>query len=169
MQVSASSLAAFAQDVLLPMGLVVDEVELKALGLSYDTTLSMGQPAQAKVRISAQSLQDFVVSQLPPIVQKLNIKFQDGKILATATVRLVLEVTATAHLLPQIVDGKTLMLKMVDFEGPGIARGLLEKQIEERNPIFDTSTLPFPLELQEVTIGEMLELSALVNTPTLQS
>lgn len=151
-----------AHDITLPMGLTVDEVEIRAADLSWNTKLSLNEPAIAIVRLSASHLESFVAAQLPPMVQKLQLKFADGLIHATASVKIVFEVTATAYLKPEIEDGKTLSLKVVGFDGPSVARGMLEQQVDQRNPIFDASSLPFKIELESVNVAEMLTLKGRV-------
>ncbi|MBL8060544.1 MAG: hypothetical protein JNK63_07510 [Chthonomonas sp.] len=168
MLVSADSLAAFAQNVKLPMGLVLDEVEVKAAGISFDGDASLLEPAQVIARISPESLTTFVAAQLPPIVQRVEIGFKEGLIVARVVVKLVVEVTATARLLPEIQDKKSLTLKLVDFEGPAIARGFLEKQIADRNPVFESASVPFPLDLDDVQVNESLEIYAHANLPVLK-
>lgn len=158
-QIKSKAVAAFAQDVELPMGLILDEVEIRAKNVAWEDSLSLTTPAEALVRVSEASLQTFVASQLPPIVQNLQVRFVNGLILATASMKVVFEVSATAHLVPEIINGQSIHLKLVKFEGPSVARNMLESQIDQRNPVFEASSLPMTINLDRVTVGEMLEIA----------
>ncbi|MCC6686576.1 MAG: LmeA family phospholipid-binding protein [Fimbriimonadaceae bacterium] len=162
-QIKSRAVAAFAQDVELPMGLILDEVEIRAKNVAWKDGLSLANPAEALVRISEARLQAFAASQLPPMVHNLQVRFCEGLILATASVRVVFEVSATAHLALEIVNSQSLHLKLVSFEGPSVARSILENQIAQRNPVFEATSLPMPITLDRVAVGEMLELAGTVS------
>ena len=163
---SLSSLAAFALDLRLPIGLTLDEVELQTGEAKFvDKALILPEPGHVVVRISPESLQSFITPQLPGMIRYLKIVLKDGLIHATATAKLVVEVTATAMLKPEIVGGEELHLKVVDFEGPSIARGIMEKQLEQQNPVFRTSDVPFPIELKSVEVLGNLIIEGTWNLP----
>ncbi len=162
-QIKSSAVAAFAQDVELPMGLILDEVEIRAKNVAWEDGFSLANPAEALVRISEARLQAFVASQLPPMVYNLQVRYAEGLILATASLRFVFEVKATAHLAPEIIDSQSLHLNLVKFDGPSIARSILESQIVQRNPVFEASSLPMSITLDRVAVGEMLELAGTVS------
>lgn len=156
-QIKLASLAAFAQELELPIGLVLTEVEVQTgPALFEDMKFEVVDPGNVTVRVSPDSLQAFIATKLPPMIRDLKISLKNGLIHATATAKVVVEVTATAMLRPVIFEEKELRLEVVDFEGPGVARGIMEKQIENQNPVFKTADLPFPLLLNRVEVSDQL-------------
>lgn len=166
--VRVSNLAALAHNLVLPIGLTLDEVEIyiDEPGATFaEGALKLDSPGRVRVSISPESLQAFIATQLPPIVQNPRIVFQDGLLRATASVRVLVEVSATAILKPVIVTCTELHLELIDFEGPTVARGILEKQIEGQNPVFKASELPIPFSLTGVEVTESLILHGEWNAP----
>lgn len=164
--VQLQSLALLGHQLRLPMGLVIDEVEVHADGLTLEGMRpAVAHPAKATVRLSAASLQEFIAPQLPAMVQGLQVRLERGLILATTTVKLLVEVRSTAELRPRLVEGKELHLEVVGYDGPGVARVVLDKQIEAQNPVFRVSDLPFPAELLAVRIESMLEMDLTLSLP----
>ncbi len=162
--IKLTSLAAFAQELTIPIGLTLTEVEVQTGAATFvDGNLKLAEPGRVTVRISASALTAFVASQLPPMIRNLQIEFRDGLMRAAATAKVVVEVSATAVLKPVVVDGKELHLQVADFEGPGVARGIMEKQLENQNPVFKASDVPFPLILEKVSVTEFLEIEGTWN------
>lgn len=154
-------LAVLGHGLKLPNGMVIDEVEIQADRLAIvDQKPKFETPATTIVRISPESLQTFIASQLPAMVRDPQVRFQDGKILVSASVKVLVEISATATLSLVIQDQKKLLVELIDVDKPGPVRGILENQLDAVNPVFDAKDLPLDLKLERVAIGENIEIFA---------
>lgn len=157
--VSLASLAALGHDLTLPIGLNLDEIEVHAERLTFENgALKLSEAAKVSVRVSEASLEAFVVNQLPPLLRDPRVRFEGGLLLVTATVKVLVDITATARLRMVLHGEDELHLELVDVDKPGPVHGIVEKQIENLNPVFKTADVPIPLALEEVRVTDRLEL-----------
>lgn len=80
-------------------------------------------------------------------------------IVVTASIRVLIELKGNALCQLRIEDRKRIIvvLEEVDVMGVG-AKGLVQNQIDQINPVLDAADLPFNIELTEVELrsGELV-------------
>ncbi|HVL37858.1 MAG TPA: LmeA family phospholipid-binding protein [Fimbriimonadaceae bacterium] len=141
-----------------PMGLVVDEVRLRASAETAITTkpfaVTLEKPATLEARISEQGLAAFLNAQSPGGLKDFQVQLSDGKVTASASARMLIEIRATAVCTLKIVDGRQIWveLQQVEVFGGINAKGLVEGQLEKVNPVLDVSDLPLRVILTGVAI-----------------
>lgn len=141
-------------DVLLPMGLNLDEVRLegeKLHGEKKPFRITLEQPGKLEVVVSEASLTIFLNKKAPGGLQDLEIQVRNGRLFIDGRVRMIIEVAASAVCTLRIVDGKQLFvdLESVDVLGVG-AKTLVQNQLDSINPVLDASDLPLDATLTEV-------------------
>lgn len=143
-------------DLVLPFGLTVDVVRLTGANvrLRHDPfAIELEQPGQVAVALGEANLQDFLEKEAPGGLRDFQIKLTEGKVFVEASVRVVLDIRATAICTLRIVDGTQLWVDLEEVEVLGVgARSLVEKQLEKINPVLDVSSFPLDIELQKVTV-----------------
>lgn len=164
--ISAGSVAAFIQGLTLPMGLVVDEVEIQAKDayiIPQPFKLDLAAPAELTARISAASVADFLSKKAPGNLKNFEVSIRSGSMDVSATAKILFEVTvkATCHLEIRN-EGKELHVVLDDVDVLGVgARTLVQQQIDAINPIVTTADLPLEATLREVTLdGGLVTLKA---------
>lgn len=145
-------------DLLLPFGLVVDEVDLNAEGATLDQhpfRIGVPQPGKVTVRVSQENLQKFIVSEAPPNLEAFEIRLHEGKVYVEADAKMVIKLHVKARCNLEIVEGRKLYVRLEEVELLGVgAKGLVEKQLEKLNPVLDVADFPFDLILESVHLAE---------------
>lgn len=146
------------KDVLLPMGLKVDAVEIRGDGGTLNSnpfSLELLQPGAMEATVTEAALMAFLEAQDLGGIHSISIRAEDGKlhVKAKKTVLVDLKIAAVAVL--RIVDGKQLWIDIesVDVMGAG-AKNLVQSQLAKVNPVLDTKDLPIQATLSSVTIGD---------------
>lgn len=161
---SAQRLALILDGLLLPMGLVVDEVRLEADEFAFDVeerALTLPSPGALVARVGEASIVKLLEAKAPSGLEGFEVKLEGGFIHATAVARVIIPIRGAARCALRIEDGARLMLDVVELDVPAVGRGLVESQMEDLNPIFDVSDLPIParVRLESVSIdGGWIEL-----------
>jgi hypothetical protein len=152
------------RDLVLPMGLRVDEVKIAAEGLHFETEpfqASVAQPGTFEVRVGEQALSEFLNKKAPGNVRRFSVKARGAKLHVNASVVMIVELPATAICTLKIVDGRYLyvVLESVNVMGAG-ATSLVQSQLEKINPVLDVEDFPVRAALDRVEIveGEVLVL-----------
>jgi hypothetical protein len=146
------------RELLLPMGLLVDVVEVEAEGLHFETEpfqASVRQPGSFEVFVGERSLAKFLNQKAPAGIKNFEIEAVPTKLNVTATVKMIIELGASAVCTLRIVDQRFLYvdLESVNVMGAG-ATSLVSTQLEKINPVLDVEEFPVRATLDEVHIVE---------------
>ncbi len=151
-----------ATGVVLDNGPAVDEVVIHASGASYDAdrrTFSLSGQATLAARISADSILQYVRENPPDAVQDLQVTLLDGSVRVSARMQGLLPLGVEAVGSLEIVQGTQIAFRpsSVRVAGMGAPGSLVERVLENVNPLLDLAALPFPVSLQrvEVSLGEV--------------
>ncbi len=150
--VQLGSLDALVQSLTLPNGLVLDEVRIE-IGAASATlnpfALDLDRPGTFEVRVSADSVKSFLELQGVGGMKDVSVTAEGGRISVQGTVRVLVEIRVTATCVLRIEDGKKLFVEIQDLSVPGgMARNLVESQLEKVNPILDLTTAPIDVDLK---------------------
>lgn len=157
-QIQIGSAFAEFSKVRLPFGLDVEILRVEGTGLLLQREpfdWKLGEPAKVVATVTDLALQAFLEHKKPGGLRDFFVQLSQGEVQVHATARVLIEIRAVAVCDLEIVEGKQLFvrLKKVDVLGVG-AKSLVQKQLDEINPILDVKDLPVPLELQTVEIGD---------------
>ena len=140
--------------VTLPMGLTVDEIQIEGLDGRIQTSpfeVELERPAKVQGHVAALDLSDFLNAKAPGGVKDFAISIREGKLYIEATARVLVEVRAKVMCTLRIHEGTQLFvdLESVDVMGLG-AKGMVQSQLDQINPVLDTSDLPLNVHLERV-------------------
>ena len=153
-ELKLESLAARAEAVVLPNGLVLDEVVLTSGPAEAQVkpfSLSLDLPGKFEVTVTDESLAAFLEKQAPPGVSRFAVSSQEGKVRVEATAKAALGARVAAECSLRIQDGRRLFVDLGAVSIP-FAHGLIEQQIAKINPIMDVEEFPGTILLAGVTI-----------------
>jgi hypothetical protein len=138
------------------MGLVVDEVKVDGQGASIQTSpfsITLEHRAAVEGHVAALDLTDFLNMKSPGGVKDFALSIRDGRLFIEATARVIVEMRAKVVCTLRIHEGTQLFvdLESVDVMGVG-AKGMVQGQLDQINPILDTSDLPLSVTLERVVL-----------------
>lgn len=156
-RVEVGPFAFSVKDVLLPMGLNVESVEVQGFGATVDSkpfAMSMPQPGRMEARVAQDDLASFLEGQAPGGLHGFSVRAEDGKLHVRAKKTLLVDLKVTAVASLRIVEGRQLWIDVeeVDVMGAG-AKNLVQSQIAKINPVVDAGDLPLEAVLQTVEVG----------------
>ncbi len=163
-------LTAELRRIVLPMGLVVDRLEIQAQGASLDTSpfkLVLSEPAIATAYVAALDIAAFLDSKAPGGLRDFAVAIREGKLYIEATAKVIIDVRANVVCTLRIQDNRALYvdLESVDVMGLG-AKGMVQGQLDQINPILDVSDLPVSMSLNKVeTDHDRIVLYGTITTP----
>ncbi len=142
----------------LPIGLVLDEVEIRSTSASIGldpARLSLDEDAQVTVRTSGASIAAYLEWLRPGGLSGFFVQGKDDKLLINARARVIVEIPMKATCRLVIVDAKQLLVELVDVDVLGVAaEKLVRAQLDRVNPILDAKDLPIPILLETVSISD---------------
>ncbi len=141
-----------AQKLVLPSGLVIDEVALHGDDVTIEPakTPKTNEPAQVTVRISAESIREHLERKSPDGLSDFEVLADAGVVTIAATARIVFPIRTTVVCTLELTE-KTVSVNVQSVE-PGAARPIVEKQIASVNPILDLNKFPFDVTVCEVDV-----------------
>lgn len=148
-------LAARLIGVTLPMGLTIDEVIVQGENLHLEASpfaATLPKPASLDVRISADSLADFLEKKAPGGLKDFQIQLKGGEIFVEARATMIISINVGAVCKLRIEDGKELYVDLVRVEaigGSGI-HNIVQKQLDSINPVLKAQDLPLDATLETV-------------------
>lgn len=150
----AESLAVLGNNVLLPMGLVVDEVVIEAGATNAQfkpLSIALDQPATIKARISGASVGAFLEKEAPGGLKDFVVTIAKGQITVEATAKVIVEIRVAAVCTLRIADRTQLWvdLESVSVKAP-MAHSMVEQQLAKVNPLVDLKDLAKNLSLDKV-------------------
>jgi len=147
------SLAARAESVKLPNGLVLDEVVITsgpAQAAVKPFALRLDRPGSFEVTVTDQNLAEFLESQAPAGVSKFAVQSEGGAIKIEASAKAALGARVAAVCRLRVEEGRKLFVDLESVSLP-FAHGLIEQQIAKINPIMDVEEFPGTFHLTAVT------------------
>ena len=148
--------AAFKR-VKISIGLIVDEVRItgKSAHLVREPfSITLEEAASIEAELLQEDVQTFLVQTSPGGLRNFAVKMDEGKIMVTATIVVIVPVPVSAVCTLRIDQGKRLFidLESVSVLG-GAPKSLVQKQLDAINPVFDLDTLPLDGTLTSVDIA----------------
>jgi len=158
-RVAIGNLRATLTSVKLPMGLVLDSVEVVGDALTLDSEpmgLQMPKPGDVTVTLSDSHLAAYLEQTNPGGLHSFLVGVRDGLIEVHATKTVIIDIRAKALARLVIVDGRQLhiQLESVEVLGGGGLTNVVRQQVEAMNPLFDASELPVDLVLESVEASD---------------
>jgi len=138
------------------MGLNVDSVKLVIDKLHIESepfSASVPHPGKLDVFVSHESLATFLNHKAPGGFRNFQVHSDGGQLIVSATMKMILEVKATATCTLRIAKGEQLFvdLQHVSIMGAG-ATQLVQSQLEKMNPVLDMCEFPIPAKIESVHI-----------------
>jgi hypothetical protein len=146
------------EDVELHVGLKLNRIEVRVQGLSAagpPVEGSLETPGTLEVLIAQSSLEEFLTKKAPGGLKEFAVSLRDGKIHVTATLRVLIDMRASAECRLEIHERERLVVVLESAGVLGVtAKNLIQSQIENLNPVFDVKMLPTACVLDEVSIED---------------
>jgi hypothetical protein len=138
---------AHLRDIVLPMGLRVDDVRLYGRGLHLvrePFSAQLPTPGKLEVFVSEASLAEFLERQAPAGLKDFKVEARDGKLYVKAVKTMIVAIPATAVCTLRVEDKKRLMVELesVEVAGGTSIKTLVQNQLDRINPIVDADDLP---------------------------
>jgi hypothetical protein len=145
---------AHLRNLLLPMGLRVDDVRLSGKGLHIERSpfvITLAEPGEMEVFVGEAALSEFLDAKAPAGLRKFKVTAADGKLHVDAVKTVLVDLKANAVCSLRIEEGRRLMVNIesVDVAGAGI-KNLLQNQLDKVNPILDAADFPVDVVLETV-------------------
>lgn len=146
------------KDVALPMGLVVNALTLTGTDLHLEKEpfkIESPQPGKLSVLIWQDNLAGFLNKQAPGGLRDFRVELKEGKIFVQASMKMIVEVQASAVCTLRIQDGQSLYvdLETVDLMGVG-AKNLVQAQLDKINPVLNVKDFPVEATLTSYEIAD---------------
>lgn len=154
-KVDVETYEAHLTGVILPMGLRLDRIHLSGVGLSIlakPFEAKVQRPGRLEVVITDIDVAKFLDQEAPAGLKNFQVEIVAGKLIVSAVKNMIIDVKARAICTLRVMGGTQLFvdLEAADVMGAGNIKGLLEKQLEELNPVFDTADLPLNARITTV-------------------
>ncbi len=150
-----SGVATFA-NIVLPMGLQVASLELTGSGFTLSSDpfrIFASSTCSVRATVVEGDVASFLRAKAPSNITFQSVRLVDGQIHIAAAMQVLITITAQAVCRLVIVDRKQLVVELDSVEVLGMGgKGLVQKQLDEINPLLDVSDLPVAMELLTVDI-----------------
>ena len=151
-QWAANDLALTAKNLRLPIGLVLDTVEISVQQTNITSDplqIQLEKAGTAEITVSASSVAAFLEHLKPGGLSGFSVKIEDGIVHIQAVMQVIISIPVAATCSLSIADETQLVLELLDVS-PAAGRQILEAQLANINPLFDVSQLPISVALTEV-------------------
>ncbi len=138
----------------LHFGLRLEHIVIEAQAATVDIktgALELGAEGRLTAEILPEGVTSLLEARSKGMLRDVVVRMPDGEIEIEATAKVVFEVRATLTCRLRVVEGRQVFVDLVDLSVP-VARGLVEGQLEQLNPVFDVADLPLALELTRVAV-----------------
>lgn len=135
------------------MGLVVDELHLVGSDAQVATdpvSIELSDWAQLEATVMEADLADFLTRQAPGGLKDFDVTIKGGFVHVAATARVIVEVRATAICRLVLKEQRYLFVELDSVEGLAMAKGMIQGQLDQINPVLDAGDLPLRVELDHV-------------------
>lgn len=137
------------------MGLVVDVVRISGDAASLATDpleLALQDWGAIEAEVTANDLAAFLTAQAPSSLKDFEVALANGFIDVTATAKVIVELRATAKCYLSIRGGgKQLFVELDSVDGLAMARGMIQGQLDQINPVLDAAQLPLDVVFESAT------------------
>jgi hypothetical protein len=142
----------------LPMGLTVDVVRISGNSASLTTDpveFSLEDWGAIEAEVAAADLADFLTTQAPSSLKDFDVAIANGFIDVTATAKVIVELRATAKCYLSIRGGgKQLFVELDSVDGLAMAKGMIQGQLDQINPVLDAAQLPLEVVFENASAQE---------------
>ncbi len=135
------------------MGLVVDELHLVGADAQLATdpvSIELSDWAQLEATVTETDLADFLTRQSPGGLKDFEVSVKGGFVHVAATARVIVEVRATAICRLVLKEQRYLFVELDSVDGLAMAKGMIQGQLDQINPVLDAGDLPLLVELDNV-------------------
>lgn len=135
------------------MGLVVDELHVVGADGQLDTdpiSIALNDWAQLEATVTETDLADFLTRQAPGGLKDFEVSIKGGFVHVSATARVIVEVRATAICRLVLKEQRYLFVELDSVDGLAMAKGMIQGQLDQINPVLDAGDLPLLIELDNV-------------------
>ncbi|MBX3117668.1 MAG: LmeA family phospholipid-binding protein [Fimbriimonadaceae bacterium] len=153
-----------------PPGLIIDSLSITGDRISIfgdPFQASLPKPGEVVARISQDSIAHFLGYRDLGKVEELTISFSPGVIDIEAVVRVGVSISVEVQCGLKVESGTKVMAYVKSAKALGLApTGVVQKIIDDINPLFETSMIPIPVTLTEVEVmHEAVELRGTFDLP----
>lgn len=155
--IKAESAEVTLNSVHLPFGLIVERIHVRGNSFHLDPRplkIELDEPARFEAAVTDLALQAFLEGKKPGGLRDFYVQLTDGQVHVHATGRVLIEVRAAVICQLEIVERKQVFIRLLKVELLGVAaKKLIQKQLDEINPILDVSDLPVDIELERAEVA----------------
>lgn len=151
-QWAANDLTLSAKNLRLPIGLVLDTVEINVQDVNVASDplhIQLEKAGTAGITVSESSIASFLEHLNPGGLSGFSVRIEDGIVHVQATMQMIFSIPVAATCSLSIADETKLLLELLDVS-PAAGRQILEAQLATINPLFDVSNLPISVALTDV-------------------
>jgi len=157
-EVHLETSALLATNVVLPMGMTLDEVEIQtgAVGaIIKPFSLKLANPAALTVRISGANIAAFLEKESPGGLKGFVVGLVDGFVNVEAIARVIVEIRVLAVCTLRVVDGCQIFVDLdsLSVKAP-MAHSMVEQQLAKVNPILDLKNIAENISIDSVEVGD---------------
>jgi len=158
--IPAGLVRASLRDLVLPMGLRVDLVEIVGQNLEIRQEpfeFKIENPATLDVHVTEAALAEFLNAAAPAGIRGFEVRIKPAGIEVEATAKLLMEVRVLAVCTLTVKDQTALYVKLESAEVlsglKGISpRSLIESRLQDLNPILDATQFPVAATIDSVSL-----------------
>jgi hypothetical protein len=157
-ELTASSVSATLTQVVLPMGLVIDEVTFsgQAITVQMDPLdIRAPHPATVTATVKLTSLDRYLETDAPGGLKNFRCEGEDGWLYVNAVKKVIFDVAVKAKCRVSIRDQKELWVDLASVEvmGGASVTNLVQSQLANLNPLFSVAELPIVARLTSAEVG----------------
>ena len=142
--------------LVLPFGLELDEVLLHGceveVGSEPFSAVAHGK-SPASVRVSAEAIERLLQGLLLSSISDITVSTEGDKLKVAAVVRVIVPIPAVALCALVLDEGKRVRIALESVEPAG-GRAIVERQLNQINPIVDLTSLPVDLTIERVQVAD---------------
>lgn len=152
------SFQATLENVVLPIGLNVDRIELDGTGLEIHHSpirVTVERPGRLTVEVTQESLAAYLEKMAPAGLHDFKVKATNGQLHVHAVKKVMVDIPAKAICSLRIVGQEELHVDVESVEVMGAgAKNLIQAQLDKLNPVLNAKDLPIPARLLHAEIQE---------------
>ncbi len=157
-ELTASSVTATLTQVVLPMGLVIDEVTFSGNAITVQMNpldIRAPHPATVVATVKLTSLDRYLETDAPGGLKNFHCEGEDGWLYVNATKKVIFELAVKAKCRVSIRDQKELWVDLASVEvmGGASVTNLVQSQLANLNPLFSVAELPIVARLTHAEVG----------------
>lgn len=151
--VTVGALSATLNQVRLPMGLMVSEVVVSASQAEIASdpfNVSLADWGSVTAVVTAPDLAAFLNEKAPGGLRDFSVTIEEGFVRVGATAKVIVDIRAVVVCTLAILDGRKLFVRLEEVEGLSMAKGMVQSQLDQINPVVDVNDLPLDIVLERV-------------------